>query len=260
MSKHQSVEDLFQIGTRLAELVVWRLKQTSFSTEIEKAGYPACIMFYFCKSYKSFQAIRILWQKGYEEDAVVLSRTVFESSLLSAYVRGAPTERAAAFWKYEAVSKHRIYEDMKRISPGDWCKDFEGSDAYAAMKECYEECAADYGKNPKSWYGMTLFDVAKMLGPGAEHFYRTFYRISSELTHSGSASSGMLLSWDESMLAGNCYPRSSGETVIVRMLTGWLLLQIKILIDAMDLDLQDAYVTSQRQLQEWDFLEEEASA
>ena len=36
------------------------------------------ILYFFCKAYKTFQAIHLLWRQGYNQDAFILNRTLLE--------------------------------------------------------------------------------------------------------------------------------------------------------------------------------------
>jgi hypothetical protein len=76
-------EFAFQAMEDLSSTFVARMPTFPHSEDIEEWAYHATVHFFFCKSFKTYQAMRILCRLGFLEDANVLARTIFEQSLCS---------------------------------------------------------------------------------------------------------------------------------------------------------------------------------
>jgi hypothetical protein len=59
----------------------------------ENGNYKKALLFFFCKSLKTYGAIRTLQNRGFMEDARILARSIFELRLQALYLDQKPKER-----------------------------------------------------------------------------------------------------------------------------------------------------------------------
>ena len=90
---------LFQIGIELGRSIVAKVNSVSGS-DGEEWAYKAAMLFFFCKTYKTYQAAYLLHREGFSEDAFILARTVFELALQARYMKEDPKPRARLFTEY----------------------------------------------------------------------------------------------------------------------------------------------------------------
>ncbi|MEE8484540.1 MAG: DUF5677 domain-containing protein [Nitrospinota bacterium] len=100
----EKAKRLFSITVDLSEKIVRKLDSLEI-TQDEDFLFKNAMLFFFCKAYKSYQAIYLLWEKGFEEDAIALTRTLFELTLQSHYMKSAPKERALLFAEYVPLNR-----------------------------------------------------------------------------------------------------------------------------------------------------------
>ena len=93
---------MFQLAIELAEKIKNNSKHLIASDE-EELLYKGAMLFFFSKAYKSYQAIKTLWENGFAEDAFVLARTIFEIALQARYMTKEPRTRARLFFEHDPV-------------------------------------------------------------------------------------------------------------------------------------------------------------
>jgi hypothetical protein len=153
------------------------------------------ILYFFSKAYKTFQAIYELWSRGFDQDAIILNRTLLEILLQADWIHHDP-ENAKRFQDHAAASSYAVYELMIKLSDATFPEAGEMASALAAdphfadKRSRYDEFTVKYGKVPMNWWGDNLRELVKKLcatGKDAkfyseEYFYS--YRTESGLVHS----------------------------------------------------------------------------
>jgi len=141
--------------------------------------------FLFSKELKSLGAIRLLWASNFFQDALVLSRSIFEACVLDMYIR---TNRAALTERYLAAARHSMSVGMVRSM-----KNRRGR-----LRRGWKGAAARYGRarkaspyefdEPRGWSGKSLREIVRLLEEkkGAEGLwaaYEFFYGLGSAVAH-----------------------------------------------------------------------------
>ena len=148
--------------------------------------------FFFSKALKSLGATRLLWASGFFPDALVISRCIFETCVLDAYIRRDRGRLTDKYLAYDAVARHNLSVGMVRSM-----KDRRGK-AWLQWKAA----AARYGRAVKNlpyefgdargWSGKSLRDIVRVLEKdgiqGIWSAYEFFYGLGSAVAHSSSQS------------------------------------------------------------------------
>jgi len=113
--KHYA-ERLFGIGTQLAETLITRLKNPHISSE--KADYQRAMLFFFCRAYKSYRAIVLLYKSGYVEDATSLARSIYELRVQVRWMSDDPLSRGKLFIDHWFTSGFGTLQILRRHHPG----------------------------------------------------------------------------------------------------------------------------------------------
>lgn len=213
MQSGREIERIFQIGINLAEKVVTNVKAVTAS-DVEEFVYKGAMFFFFCKAYKSYQAIRVLWRKGFAEDACIIARTIFELSLQARYMNEDPKPRARLFVEHDPVARYRYYLKLKRSSDTTFVPAIEGrKQELLKLQQCHDKLKAKYPES-KGWWGQSIAWLAKHLGKNTETRYATIYWIQSNLVHSGAPSAKEYMRKVQDGLKINCYPAPSNEVMV----------------------------------------------
>jgi len=146
----------------------------------------------FGKGYKTHGAILILCEKGYGEDAAILSRSLLELSLSTVYIMEDTTGLAAKrYFEYDYILREKMYkylvtkDDLKKELE-EKIESFEGHNA--TIKEVQEKAAEvklgyskkELGRN--NWSGKTVKEIASAVG--REDLFHTVYSLQCSLSHS----------------------------------------------------------------------------
>lgn len=146
---------MFQIGLDLAEKVVAKMSSLNALDE-EEFVYKGAIFFFFCKAYKSYQAVRVLWREGFAEDAFILARTIFELALQVRYMVEDPKPRARLFAEHDPVVRYRYYQRLKRLGDTDLIKAIESrEEELLGLKQNYDRFKDKYPEG-KGWWGKNI--------------------------------------------------------------------------------------------------------
>ncbi len=159
-------------------------KEPKFIAQSPNEGlYKAAVMFFFIKSWKTFQGIFTLCNIGLGEDAGILLRSLFEMTVNLMYISKDPLERARLFVEYDFVQRQQLHEKFSR-------KKADPSYARilaAATLDTVEELENNYKRvkknypNKRSWSGKSLADMAKDVS--FEWQYDYIYWVLSHLVH-----------------------------------------------------------------------------
>jgi hypothetical protein len=175
----------------------------------EDANFTAFMLSLFTKAYKSYQAAQKLWELGFPEDALMLSRTIFEILLHAKHMMQDPkstTKRMVDAWEQEALIEEiqskgqHVQTAMENLLGNQGLKgllavkkrigltisylttDRVMAAKVAKLKQDLEDFTHDVDPYKEGWWGTGLKRLARELD--ALHFYNTFYRTESNLIHS----------------------------------------------------------------------------
>lgn len=231
---------MFQSGIDLAEKLLSQVKSVAAS-DPEEFAYKGAMLFFFCKAYKSFQATQLLWREGFEEDALVLVRTIFELALQAQYMYEDPKPRARLFTEHDPVTRYRYYLKLKSLNEREMLGRIEvRSDELEELKAYYESLRGKYpGKN---WWGNSIEWLAEQLGKHTETRYTAIYWMQSNLVHSGVTSFRKYLAEQNGGLKIRCHPSPATEILVPQEAALWFIGIMKHASDAlgvsMDADLE----------------------
>src|SRR5260370_21858866 len=89
----EELQRLLDLVSRLSERARGDLRNLPSKTTLAQG----VMLYWFAKGAKTFDAIRLLWQDGYWQDASSLSRTILELMFHSYYLRRDPEAPADLF-------------------------------------------------------------------------------------------------------------------------------------------------------------------
>jgi len=104
----ETVAEFYADVSGLGEEIIKSEKDVKGLDEKELA-YRIAMVFFFGRSYKSYQALYKLWSSGFEEDAYVVLRGIYESFLQARYVAREPHKRAMQLTEYDFVERYKFY-------------------------------------------------------------------------------------------------------------------------------------------------------
>lgn len=145
----------------------------------EKEGL---LLYAIGKSDKTLCAIALLCRNGMGEDALILSRSIFEISLLIEYIFKDPTDyRAKRYFSYDWVQRKKYYTYLI-TSPN--AKKYLRAEDIQAVKEIKRDAAKaqrryNYGS---TWSDKSIRKMAEDVG--LLDLYQTAYGIQCDLSHS----------------------------------------------------------------------------
>lgn len=230
------IERMFRIGVDLAEKIVTKATNLTASDE-EEFAYRGSMFFFFCKAYKSFQAVWFLFKEGFSEDAFILTRTIFELSLQAQYVKADPKPRARLFVEHDPVARYRYYEQLKKMGDIDLTRAIEiRNEDLAALKQQHDGLHGRYPKG-KGWWGQSIAWLARHLGKEMEMRYAAIYWLQSNLTHTAASSMKDYLNEQKDGIKVNCYPTPSDDLMVPQEATLFFLNIIRLTEEALSLNL-----------------------
>jgi hypothetical protein len=180
MNFQEKTEARFKLGTDLAERFLAQKPGANLSLG-EDATLEAILLFFFCKSYKTYQAIAALWRAGFYEDASLLTRTLFEIWMQAAYIGERPREGALQFQEHDPVHMYRAYLALKKHGESKLTAAFKSRDDFEEIERQHHLRDATA---PLWWFGKSLHSLANKLGPPFDKEYLIGYWWQSNLMHS----------------------------------------------------------------------------
>jgi len=208
----ERVDQYMNAGKDLAEKLVQRTPTLRAKGRTDIA-HKSAMLFFFAKAYKTYQALHVLLSAGFEEDGLILVRSLYEIMLQCRYMAEDPERHAQQFLKFDPVSTWRWYEKLCRANPR-----FAQSLAPESLgdlertKVLYDRYSSEFPKTGHHWWGMSLASLAKHVDQGTGEsptygWYVGAYHQYSEMVHSGVTSAkGYLLKGVHATYVA-CYPR-----------------------------------------------------
>jgi hypothetical protein len=186
MNFQEKTEARFKLGAHLAENFLAQKPWANLSPEAD-VTFEAIMLFFFCKSYKTYQAIAVLWHAGFYEDAWLLTRTLFEIWMQAAYLRKEPRERARQFQKHDPIRMYRAYLKLKEHGENKLAVAFEARADFAEIQSQYDHSGTTKQRQ-NNWFGKSISSLARELGPDFKKHYLVDYWWQSNLVHSAGTS------------------------------------------------------------------------
>jgi len=198
------VEKMFSVAVSAAEKVAWKIRSIT-AEDYEYLMYKVAILFFFCKAYKSYQAFRCLWKAGFEQDAVVLARSVFEILLQVRYMEGAPKERARLFTEHGDVLLFHSYRMLKGAGVTEMTGNIEqDEDRLQELRTAYKTLKGKYPR-VKNWWGSSIEWLASKAGNEMKKRYYTIYWEECNISHSNILAAAEYLKETRHGFFANCY-------------------------------------------------------
>lgn len=216
MIAKEKIKKLFQLGNGLAEII--KSKDDSLNaTGEEQLIFRGTMFFFFCKAYKSYQAIQLLWNQGFPEDATILARTLFEIELQSRYMREDP-KRVRLFLEYDPVLRYKSYLTAKELGENDYVNAIEKRTSdLSQLENQYKKIKQKYRGN--NWWSGSIKELAKRLGKGMQLNYATYYQMESNMVHSNVTAINEYMRTENNKIFANCYPTESDEIYVPSIAT-----------------------------------------
>jgi hypothetical protein len=260
----EDIERMFTATRELGERFIAAMSKYPEDSDAETWVYQASMHFFFCKAYKTYQAIGLLCSAGFVEDAESLSRTLFEILLQACWMKSDPKRRARSFAEHSPVRQYNLYLRMRKLKSPQMSavvSRIESKTAQLAeMKRQYDEFKMQFlkpgrksVKSPddlsENWWGNSIRWLGEKLG--MEDHYATVYWSQSDLVHTGSTSIRDYLKRNQDGWQANCYPTPENADCELTALwaSGWVIGIVEVLNDAWSLRLDSEIA---RALQEFD--------
>ncbi len=210
-------EDLFKLGFDLGKAITAKL----LSYE-DRDGDKIIQIFFFSKSFKTFQVISILSKNGYPEDCMPLIRTMFEIKMQYAYLLQNPKAQAKLFWDYSSVFAFQTIKKVTKHDPAAKAKFGEDIDGrIQELQKRYDDVIGSYKSNKASWTGLKLSCLAKKVG--MEREYDVVYFALSNYAHTAQSMLDHYITQDGSVTKPNWSPSKNDDLMVGFTATGYLL-------------------------------------
>jgi hypothetical protein len=199
---------LYQQTKALAEKIVAAIQPHLWPLDVSdpEYAYKTSMAFFLGKALKTYQAIHLLTEAGYGQDAAILARTLFELTLQVQYI-AADSKRAELFVKHDPVE--RYYSYLKLTGDPALLAGMEHREAeLAALKAQFDQLETDYIRN-KGWWGSDVRSLAKELN--AEASYLRVYPLYSPLVHTTSSSVKHYIKQVGDQILIDCGPSDKGK-------------------------------------------------
>ena len=235
MLEEDSVSQLFSLGHDFAEHIPCKAKQLMAKDELQFA-YRSVMFFFFCKTYKSFQALRRLWDEGFPEDALPILRSMFEGMLQAKHIRQEPS-RAQDFLDYDAYQRYKLYLKVKNSGDTELTRMIEQHSEHLKRLESEYARLGSAFRARKKWWGGSIEWLAQQ--HECERKYNTLYWIQSNFVHSGVGSLPEFIKDAHGGIRVNCYPAKSTDPFIPIEATLYLIGVTDWTQQALELELTD---------------------
>ncbi len=185
-------QQLFRIGNELANELIFQLTSTKFSGQFP---YRRASLFFFCRAFKAYQAVAMLWREGFSEDAYSLARTVYELRLQAIYLSRDPAPRAKLFIRHWFKAGFGTLELLKKRGRPEWLQSLEIAEreiraaaAELGIVDVFDDPEDAKRAIGRKWWdagirGTGIKGLVEELGIGEE--YDWVYAQMSDYSHSG---------------------------------------------------------------------------
>jgi uncharacterized protein DUF5677 len=179
---------LWVVGKDLAESLLERLRNTRVSG---KAEYRRAMLFFFCKAYKTYQAVELLWSGGYVEDATSVVRSIYELRLQAAFMSRDPVIRSRQFLKHQFKCSIGTLQILRRLNDPVRRSELDMGESVVrdaaeseGMLDLFNNLPAAVRAITKNWWGSG--GIKRLLEDlGLEGEYDLIYSQLSDYSHGG---------------------------------------------------------------------------
>ena len=226
---------VFSLGIDFAEKVLPETK-TIHAADRQSLFFQIIILFFFSKAFKTFQAVEVLWQKGFSQDSLMLTRTIFELSCQARFLAKDPKGRTTLFLHHDPVLRFRMYRTFKRLGIREITEAIEKNPKFSALKRDHDKFEKKF-KNKMYWWGGSFEELVKNLGEEIIRRYATVYKEASQLIHTNISATREYIEFSERdrFFKFNCYPEACEDLRIPQEATLYFLDLISETVKALDL-------------------------
>ena len=144
--------------------------------------------FFSSKALKSLGAIRLLWASSFFQDALVLSRCIFEACVVDSYIRTNRMILTNRYLAYDAVARREFAIGMIRSRKNASRRWMEGWRDYASRHGRAAK-SSPFASDTRGWSGKSLREIVKLVekkhrAEGIWTSYEFFYGLGSAVAHS----------------------------------------------------------------------------
>lgn len=230
----------FKLGTTLAEKFLAQRPELKLKTGAD-VTYEAAMLFFFCKAYKTYQAVDCLWRTGFYEDAFLLVRTILEVYLQARYMNEAPSAHSKEFVEHDPVRWYKSFLRLPGVGAAQLVAEFEKREDFGEIKRQYEE------RKPlmrgMNWWGGTIESLAQHLGLPFRQAYAVEYWWQSNLVHSTATALQHYVVESDDGFDLNCHPKLGDPTLELRTAptsaTRWLICITEEVSQALSVAIED---------------------
>ncbi|MDW7730721.1 MAG: DUF5677 domain-containing protein [Bacillota bacterium] len=135
--------------------------------------------YFIGKTITTFYSVCFLCEKGYGEDAMVLSRTMLENLINYSYINREPEENTELFIEFDKVRAKKRLNNYRAIYPEKHIPE----EVVETIERNYEEVKEKYKTDSclQTWSGKNLADMA--IKCGLQEYYRIIYPLASSYAH-----------------------------------------------------------------------------
>ena len=184
-----------QIQTKFKALLAFNYELRAHIEKTLDAGFSGYVgprefisSFLMSKAYKTQNAMLILCESGYGEDATVLVRTIFEIMVNLLYILQDETdERAYRYINYDWILRRKMYRYVK--SKPEVFEKMKTDGRHKDWKEIIDEVEkragevdAKYGYKGNQWSDKNIHEMASSVG--RQDASDTIYRLQCQFSHS----------------------------------------------------------------------------
>ena len=184
----KNIEELFVVGSDISNSIEHKFLQLNID---EESLEMQVFYFFHSKVRKTYQAIKLLWDKGFSEDAFILSRTLYEISLQARYIQSDPQLLVERYLRFDPVRRWKHYLNFKKNADRALVQELEekSSKSLEELKKLHDESMGKFNYKGQNWWGDTIEWLALKLGNGKDSIYSGLYPIQSGFVHSDVRSS-----------------------------------------------------------------------
>lgn len=169
--------------------------RTLVETHWDKAGgistpTQGIVAFALGKSHKTHEAVLLLCDRGFGQDAAILVRSMFELAVMALYIHKDKTGKLALrYMNHDWVLRKKMYgyiqskDSIRKVMEAD---PRHTKEHLEEIKEGAENAQATFDYFHFSWSDKNLAEMAKAVR--LKDVYETVYRLQSQLAHSATRS------------------------------------------------------------------------
>lgn len=181
LTKHKAS---FDLNKRLLKLAQCMMDSKKIKGESQ---FHDVMAFLFSKSYKTFWAIHILAQHGFGQDAVILTRSLFEILVTSKYIIAKDADLVEKFVKYDLIVHKKRADKLKEDIERERIPRIQELEAFFNDTVRMQELAESYSQvkdlypDKRYWSDKSIKKMAEDVGLSFDYDY--FYQPSSDMVH-----------------------------------------------------------------------------